>query len=71
MTVIKTTKGIYHVRILLKDTFGFAESQDNCTYSLGCKLTLHRKSDNQVLSHPAGAFDPANLALAGRVIIDE
>ena len=46
----KKTKGNYHVRIYLKDVFGFAEHQDNCTYGLGDKLTLQRNSDNHVLS---------------------
>ena len=31
----KTTKGNYDIRIHLKDVFGFAEHQDNCTYGLG------------------------------------
>ena len=71
LTDIKTTKGNYHVRIYLADIFGFAEHHDNCTYGLGYKLTLQRNSDNHVLSHPAQANDAANLALAGRVIIDD
>ena len=70
LTNNKTTKGNYHVRIYLKDIFGFAEHQDNCTYGLGEKITLQRNSDNHVLSHPAQDNDAANLALAGRVIID-
>ena len=40
---IKTTKRNYHVRIYLKDNFGFAERQDNCTYGLGYKLTLKKQ----------------------------
>ena len=35
LTINKTTKGNYHVRIFSKDVFGFAEHQDNCTYGLG------------------------------------
>ena len=35
------------------------------------KLTLQRKSDSHVLSHPAQINDSANVALAGRVIIDD
>ena len=38
---------------------------------MGYKLTLHRNSDNHVLSHRAGANDAANLASAGRDIIDD
>ena len=55
----------------MKDVFGFAEHQDNFTYGLGYKLTLQRNSDYHVLSHPAQANDAANLALAGRVFIDD
>ena len=51
--------------------FGFAEHQDNCTYVLGKKLTLRRNSDSHVISHTAGANDAVNLALAGRVYIDD
>ena len=71
LTIIKTTKGNYRVRIYLKDVFSFAEHQDNCNYGLGCKLTLQRKKDNHVLSHPAQVNDATNLVLAGRVIIDD
>ena len=71
LTNNKTTKGNYHVRIYLKDVFGFAERQDNCSYGLGYKITLQRNSDNHVLSHPAQANNAANLAFAGRVIIDD
>ena len=35
LTNKKTTKVDYHVRIHLKDIFGFSEHQDNCTYCLG------------------------------------
>ena len=71
MTNNKTLKCNYHVRIYLKDVFGFAEHHDNFTYGLGYKLTLQRNSDNHVLGHPAGANDAASLALTGRVIIDD
>ena len=40
-------------------------------YGLGYKLTLQRKKDNHILSHSTGANDAANLALAGRVFIDD
>ena len=36
------TKGSYHVRISLKDVFGFAEHHDNCTYGLSYKLALQK-----------------------------
>ena len=71
LTNNKTTKGNYHLRNFLQDVFGFAEHQDNCTYCLGYKLTLQRNGDTHVLGHPAQADDAANLALVGRVIIDD
>ena len=45
----KYIKGIYHVTIMLKDNFGFAEHQEKGTYGLDYKLTLTRNSDNAVL----------------------
>ena len=72
LTHCKTTKGNYYVRIYFRYLFfGFGEHQDNCTYRLGYKLSLQRNSDNHVLSHPAGANDAANVALAGRVFLDD
>ena len=71
LTINKTTKGTYHVRNYLKDIFGFAEDQYNCTYGVGYKLTLQRNGDNHVLGHPAQANDAANAALAGRVFIND
>ena len=50
MTNNKTQKGKYHVRIYLKDVFGFAEYQERATYGLGYKLTLTRNTDNAVLN---------------------
>ena len=46
----KTQKGKYHVRIYLKDVFGFAEYQEKGTYGLGYKLSLTRNTDNAVLN---------------------
>ena len=46
----KSQKGKYHVRIYLKDVFGFAEYQDKGTYGLGYRLTLTRNSDNALLN---------------------
>ena len=46
----KTQKGKYHVRIYLKDVFGFAENQEKATFGLGYKLTSTRNSDNAVLN---------------------
>ena len=39
----KNVKGKYHLRIMLKDVFGFAEHQEKVTYGLSYKLTLKRK----------------------------
>ena len=50
LTNNKTQKGKFHVRIYLKDVFGFAENQDKGTYGLGYKLTLTRNTDNAVLN---------------------
>ena len=50
LTINKTQKGKYHVRIYLKDVFGFAEYQDKGTYGLGYKLTLTRNTNNAVLN---------------------
>ena len=50
LTNNKNIKGKYHVRIYLKDVFGFSESQEKGTYGLGYKLTLTRNTDNSVLN---------------------
>ena len=70
MNNIKNFNRNYHVRIFLEGVFGFAEQQENAIYGFGYELTLHRKNDNHVLSYPTGSNGAANLALAGRVIID-
>ena len=49
LSINKTQKEKYLVRIHLKDVFGFAENQEKATYGLGYKLTLTRNSDNAVL----------------------
>ena len=50
LTNNKKIKGKFHLRIMLRDVFGFAEQQGKATYGLGYKLTLTRKSDNSVLN---------------------
>ena len=52
LTNNKTQKGKYHVRIYLKDVFGFAEYQEKATYGLGYKLTMTRNiyKQNPVLN---------------------
>ena len=41
----KNIKGNYHVRIMLRDVFGFPEHQEQATFGLGYKLTLTRNTD--------------------------
>ena len=50
LTNIKTQTGKFHVRIYLKDVFGFAEYQEKGTFGLGYKLTLTRNTENAVLN---------------------
>ena len=45
----KTQKGIFHLRNMLKDVFGFAEYQGKATFGLGYKLTSTKIVDNAVL----------------------
>ena len=46
----KSQKGKFHLRIYLKDIFGFAEYQEVGTFGLSYRLTLTRNSDNAVLN---------------------
>ena len=50
LTNNKNIKGKYHVRIYLKDVFGFAEHQEKATCGLGYKLTFTRNNDSGVLN---------------------
>ena len=50
LTNNKNIKGKYHVRIYLKDIFGYAEYQQKATYGFGYNLTLTRNNDNVVLN---------------------
>ena len=59
----KNIKGKYHVKIMLKDVFGFAEHQEEATYGLGYKLTLTRNKDDAVI-------DKANAIADARIYID-
>ena len=63
LTNVKNIKGKYHIRIYLKDIFGFAEHQEKGTYGLGYKLTLTRNTDNGVLNKD-------NAVVNGRVKIN-
>ena len=53
----KNIKGKYHVKIMLKDVFGYAEHQEKATYGLGCKLTLTRNKDDAVIDKAKGIAD--------------
>ena len=53
----KNIKGKYHVKIMLKDVFGYAEHQEKATYGLGYKLTLTRNKDDVVIDKANGITD--------------
>ena len=53
----KNIKGKYHLKILLKDVFGFAEHQQKATYGLGYKLTLTSNKDDAVIDKANGIAD--------------
>ena len=53
----KNIKGKYHLKIMLKDVFGFAECQEKATYGLGFKLTLTRNKDDAVIDKANGIAD--------------
>ena len=53
----KNVKGKFHLRIMLKDVFGFAEGQEKATYGLGYQLTLTRNKDEAVIDKIAGIAD--------------
>ena len=48
LTNNKKIKRKYHVRIYLKDIFGFSKYQEKPTYGLGYEFTLTRNTDNSV-----------------------
>ena len=50
LTKSKNIKGKYHLRIHLKDIFGFPEHQEVASYGLGYKLILTRNIDKAVLN---------------------
>ena len=50
LTNIENIKRKYHVRIYLKDNFGFAEHQEKAIYGLGHRLLLTRNADHAVLN---------------------
>ena len=50
LTNNKNKNSKYHVTIMLKGIFGFAEHQEKCTNGLGYKLAITQSSDNAVLN---------------------
>ena len=50
LTNNKNVEGKYHVRIYLRDIFGFSEYQEIATYGLGYILSLTGNTDNAVLN---------------------
>ena len=53
----KNVKGNYHLRIMLKYVFSFAECQEKATYGLGYKLTLTSNTDEAVIDKAGGIAD--------------
>ena len=60
----KTQKGKFHLRIYLKDVFGFAEYQETGTFGLSYRLTFTRNTDNAVLNKN-DATDNAKIKING------
>ena len=60
LTNKKNIKGKYHLRIYLRDNFGFAEHQEVASFDLGYKLTLTRNTDNAVVNKD-NATDDAKI----------
>ena len=53
----KNIKAKYHLRIMLKDVFGFAEHQEKATYGPGYKLTIKRNEEESVIDETVGIAD--------------
>ena len=53
----KNIKGKYHLTIMLKDVFGYAEHQEESTFGLGNNLTLSKNKDDAVTNITAGFAD--------------
>ena len=60
LTSDKNIKSKYHLRIMLKDVFVFAEHQEKATYGLSYKLTITRIKDDAVIDKPACIADARN-----------
>ena len=50
----KSVKGKYHVEVMLKDNFGYAEHQKKATYGLGYKVNLRRNKNDAVIDKAGG-----------------
>ena len=57
----KNKKRRYHLRIMLKDVFCFAEHQNEATNGLRFKLTLTRNKDDAVIDKAAGIADARKI----------
>ena len=53
----KNVIGKYHLKIILKDNFGFAEHQEKSNYGFGYKLTVTRNKDDALIDKAAGIAD--------------
>ena len=53
----KNVKGKFHLRILLKDVFGFGQHREKATYGLGYKRTLTRNKDEAAMQKAPGIAD--------------
>ena len=57
LTNNKTIKSRYHLRIMLKDVFGFAEHQEKATCGLGYELTKTKSKDEAIMDKAVGIAD--------------
>ena len=61
LTTNKNVKGKYHLKIMLKDIFGFAKHQQKTTtYVIGYKLTLTRNKYVTVIDKTGATADARN-----------
>ena len=60
LTNNKIIKVLFHLRIMLKDVFGFAKHRGKATYGLGYKLKITRNRDSSVLNK-ANAINNAKI----------
>ena len=57
MTTNKNVNGKFHLRVMLREVFGFSEHQERAAYGLGYKLTLTRNKDEAVIDKVAAIAD--------------